>query len=124
MARILVIEDAPADMELMSKVLEKAGHIALTAPTAESGLSLAKALVPDLILMDTQLPGMDGLTAARRLKDHEHTRSIPVIALALPAKGAEERILASGCEGHILKPLQPETLWEQIKAALIKQRIE
>ena len=106
MARILVVEDNAANMKLAVLLLETAGHTAITATNAESGLTLARDEQPALILMDIQLPGMDGLEATALLKQTEATRSIPVIALtALAMKGDEERIRAAGCDAYIAKPL-------------------
>lgn len=107
MARILVVEDNPTNMTLAVFLIAKAGHAVLTATDAESGLAIARAETPDLILMDIQLPGIDGLTAISLLKRDEATRKIPVIALtALAMKGDEERIRASGCDGYIAKPMR------------------
>jgi two-component system cell cycle response regulator DivK len=106
MARVLVIEDNPANMKLATFLLESAGHVVLTATDAELGLTLARDQRPDLILMDIQLPGMDGLEATAQLKGADETRGIPVIALtALAMKGDEERIRAAGCDGYVAKPL-------------------
>jgi two-component system cell cycle response regulator DivK len=105
-ARVLIIEDNPTNMKLAIMLLGTAGHQAITATDAEAGLMLARAEQPDLILMDIQLPGMDGLTATGLLKADEKTRAIPVIALtALAMKGDEERIRAAGCNGYLAKPL-------------------
>src|SRR5439155_23104906 len=105
-ARILVVEDNVANMKLATFLLESAGHEVLPATDAESGLMLARTEHPNLILMDIQLPGMDGLQATRLLKQDEATRAIPVIALtALAMKGDEERIRAAGCNGYIAKPM-------------------
>ena len=107
MARILVVEDNPANMKLTSLLLHSAGHCVLPAVDAETGLKLAHDEQPDLILMDIQLPGMDGLEATGLLKRDAATRSIPVIALtALAMKGDEERIRAAGCDGYIAKPMR------------------
>ena len=107
MARILVIEDNPDNMLLTVILLESVGHVVLPAIDAEAGLSLARKERPDLILMDVQLPGMDGLAATALLKADEATRAIPVIALtALAMKGDEERIRAAGCDGYIAKPMR------------------
>lgn len=106
MARILIVEDNPANMTLAVFLLQSAGHTVLSATDAEIGLTLARSEQPDLILMDIQLPGMDGLQATGLLKDDPATRGIPVIALtALAMKGDEERIRAAGCDGYIAKPL-------------------
>lgn len=106
MARVLVIEDNPANMTLATFLLESAGHVVLNATDAEIGVSMVRAERPDLVLMDVQLPGMDGLQATAILKADSDTRGIPVIALtALAMKGDEERILAAGCDGYISKPL-------------------
>ena len=106
MATILIVEDNPANMTLAAFLLESAGHTVLSATDAETGLALARAEQPALILMDIQLPGMDGLEATALLKRDAATGSIPVIALtALAMKGDEERIRAAGCDGYIAKPL-------------------
>ena len=89
MARILIIEDNPANMRMAAFLVRSAGHTVLSATDAESGLTLARAEKPDLILSDIQLPGMDGLEATMLLKRDEATRLIPVIALTtLPSQCA------------------------------------
>jgi two-component system cell cycle response regulator DivK len=106
MAKVLIVEDNPANMRLAIFLLESAGHSVINATNAEAGLTLARNEQPLLILMDIQLPGMDGLEATRLLKQGDATRAIPVIALtALAMKGDEERIRAAGCDGYIAKPL-------------------
>jgi two-component system cell cycle response regulator DivK len=107
MARVLVVEDNPANMTLAAFLLESAGHTVLRATDAEAGLTIARAEHPNLILMDMQLPGMDGLVATGLLKEDDATRAIPVIALtALAMKGDEARIRAAGCNGYIAKPMR------------------
>jgi two-component system cell cycle response regulator DivK len=109
MARILVIEDNPANLKLARFLLESAGHEVIAAADAAEGLAHAERLRPDLVLMDIQLPGMDGLEATRVLKSREPTRTVPVIALtALAMKGDRERILAAGCDSYIAKPFSHE----------------
>src|SRR5438270_744353 len=93
MTKVLVVEDNPANMTLSTFLLESAGHSVLKATDAETGVALARAEHPDLILMDIQLPGMDGLCATALLKGDAATKNIPVVALtALAMKGDEERI--------------------------------
>jgi two-component system cell cycle response regulator DivK len=105
-ATILIVEDNPANMTLATFLLNTMGHTVLGATDAEAGLALARKEHPDLILMDIQLPGMDGLEATALLKRSAATRPIPVIALtALAMKGDEARIRAAGCDGYIAKPM-------------------
>ena len=104
---ILVVEDNPANMRLAVLLLKNAGYDVLTETSAEAGLATARAARPDLILMDIQLPGMDGLAAIAQLRRDDITRSIPVIALtALAMKGDEERIRAAGFDAYIGKPMR------------------
>lgn len=106
MARVLIVEDNPANMKLAVFLLVSAGHTVISATDAEAGMKLARTEQPSLILMDIQLPGMDGIEAILQLKAAEATRAIPVIALtALAMKGDEERIRAAGCDGYIAKPM-------------------
>jgi two-component system cell cycle response regulator DivK len=106
MATVLLVEDNAANMKLATFILQSAGYTVISARDAEGGLTLARTECPDLILMDIQLPGMDGLVATGLLKQDPATRAIPVIALtALAMKGDEERILAAGCDGYVAKPL-------------------
>jgi two-component system cell cycle response regulator DivK len=121
MARILIVEDNPANMTFGAFLLESAGHTLLAATDAEVGLALAREQQPDLILMDIQLPGMDGLEATMQLKRDPATSSIPVIALtALAMKGDEERIRAAGCDGYIAKPMRYQEFLATIAAHLAK----
>jgi two-component system cell cycle response regulator DivK len=119
MAKILVVEDNAANMTLAVYLLETTGHTVLSATDAEAGLAFARAEQPDLILMDIQLPGMDGLEATALLKQDEVTRSIPVVALtALAMKGDEERIRAAGCDGYIAKPMRYKEFLATVEAHL------
>ena len=125
MATILVVEDTPANMTLAVFLLQSAGHSVLSATDAESGLTLARDEQPSLILMDIQLPGMDGLEATLLLKRAAATRAIPVIALtALAMKGDEERIRAAGCDGYIAKPLAYRDFLATISARLSTPSLE
>jgi two-component system cell cycle response regulator DivK len=121
MARILIVEDNPANMKLAVFLLESAGHTVLTATDAEAGLTVARDAQPHLMLMDIQLPGMDGLEATALLKAADATRAIPVIALtALAMKGDEGRIRAAGCDGYIAKPMRYQDLLTTIAAQLAR----
>jgi len=123
-ARILVVEDNPDNMFLTVMLLESAGHTILSAIDAELGLMLARSDLPDLILMDIQLPGMDGLQATTLLKGDDATGKIPVIALtALAMKGDEERIRAAGCDGYIAKPIGVQAFLKAIAAQLSSSHI-
>jgi two-component system cell cycle response regulator DivK len=119
MATILIVEDNPANMKLAVFVLEQAGYRVLSAVDAELGLTLAREQHPDLIMMDVQLPGMDGLAATSLLKQDETTRSIPVIALtALAMKGDEARIRDAGCDAYIAKPMRYQEVLATVAAHL------
>ena len=119
MAKILIVEDNPPNMRLAIFLVESAGHSVLSATDAETGLALARDEQPNLILMDIQLAGMDGLEATVLLKRGEATRAIPVIALtALAMKGDEERIRAAGCDGYIAKPMGYQEFLATVEAHL------
>ncbi len=119
MATILVVEDNAANMKLAVFLLESAGHRVLSAATAETGLAMARADQPALILMDIQLPGMDGLEATTRLKADSATRHIPVIALtAVAMKGDQARTRAAGCDDYIAKPLRYQEFLAKVTARL------
>jgi two-component system cell cycle response regulator DivK len=119
MATILVVEDNPANMTLAVFLLESAGHTVLSATDAELGLTLARENKPDLIVIDIQLPGIDGLAATRLLKSSRATSAIRVLAFtALAMKGDEQRIRAAGCDGYIAKPIQYRAFLAAIEAHL------
>jgi two-component system cell cycle response regulator DivK len=122
MPTILVVEDNATNMKLSTFLLESADYTVIGATNAEIGVTLARDEHPDLILMDIQLPGMDGLQATGLLKADPATKDIPVIALtALAMKGDEERILAAGCDGYIAKPLDYKDFLTVVAATLAKQ---
>lgn len=108
MARILIIEDNPWNMQIAQMLLERAGHEILQAGDATQGLALAHSALPQLILMDLNLPGMDGFTATRLLKDDAATRAIKVYAYTplfseLDDPTEYDKIRAAGCDGIIPK---------------------
>ncbi|RJQ60510.1 MAG: response regulator [Desulfobacteraceae bacterium] len=103
---VLVVEDNELNMKLVRTLLDFDGHRVLTATDAEKGIQLARAHHPDLILMDIQLPGMDGLTATRIIKEDPSLKDTPVVALtSFAMQGDEEKALDAGCDGYITKPI-------------------
>ncbi|WP_152207335.1 response regulator [Marinobacter changyiensis] len=121
MARILLVEDNSANTKLALLLLHKVGHEVQCAVDAETGVALARADKPDLILMDIQLPGMDGLSATALLKEDPDTAHIPVIALtAMAMKADKEKSELAGCDGYIAKPLRYPALYAIIDAQLAK----
>jgi CheY-like chemotaxis protein len=107
---ILVVEDNPANMMLVVAVLARAGLRSAQASSAEEARQLIKTVNPDLILMDIQLPGEDGLTLTRELKTSPTTAHIPIIALTAHAmKGDEVHAIAAGCDAYIAKPIDTYT---------------
>lgn len=114
--KILVIEDQPLNMELVRDLLEMGGYAVLQTTNAEEGLVLARAELPDLILMDIGLPDMDGLTAIRKLKEDPATQRIPVVALTAHAmKGDREKAQEAGCAGYLTKPIDTRTFVQQVR---------
>ena len=121
MATILIIEDNPANMKLACLLMTNAGHAVLTARDAETGLTIARSERPDLVLMDIQLPGMDGFAATAVLKTEPATRHIPVIALtSMAMKEDRERSESAGCDAYIAKPLRYRELYAAIERLLAR----
>jgi two-component system cell cycle response regulator DivK len=119
MGKILVVEDNAANMKLVTLLLGKVGHTVLCASDAEVGLALARSSRPNLILMDIQLPGMDGLTATALLKKDPDTAGIPVIALtAMATKADREKSQVAGCDAYMAKPLRYQELYAAIDSLL------
>lgn len=114
--RILVIEDNPANLELMRYLLRAFGHTVLTACDGAEGIEMARRELLDLIISDIHLPNVDGYDVARALKKHPGLRQVPLIAVtALAMVGDRERVLAAGFDGYIDKPIVPETFVAQIE---------
>jgi two-component system, cell cycle response regulator DivK len=121
MATILLIEDNEANTKLAGLLLRKAGHDVSCAVDAETGVAMARATRPDLVLMDVQLPGMDGLAATALLKSHADTAAIPVIALtALAMKEDQQKSELAGCDAYIAKPLRYQELYATIDRLLLE----
>ncbi len=118
-ALILAVEDVERNLNLISAILRKSGYRVIQSRNAEDGLMLARAEKPDLILMDIELPHMDGLTAVRELKQSPETDSIPVIAVTARAMaGDEEECLAAGCAAYVPKPIDSRILLRSIRNLL------
>ena len=117
---ILIVEDNPANQLLVSAVLEREGYrLELAGSAVEARAVLARTL-PDLILMDIQLPGMDGLTFTSELKADPVSAGVPVVALtALAMAGDRERALAAGCIGYISKPINTRTFADEVRGYLL-----
>ena len=108
---VLIVDDNPQNLKLARLLLTAEGYDARTAVDAEQALMLLQEVAPKLILMDIQLPGMDGLELTRRLKAQPKTREIIIVALtAFAMKGDEEKARAAGCDGYIAKPIDVNTL--------------
>ena len=116
---ILIIEDNERNLKLVRDVLQFSGFRTAEARTAEDGLALASASPPDLVLLDLQLPGIDGLEAFRQLRGSPPTAAIPVVAVtALAMKADRERVLRAGFDGYLEKPISVRTLPDQVRAFL------
>jgi CheY-like chemotaxis protein len=108
---ILVVDDNATNLKLVSDVLEFEGYRILKAADAEAAQEILRETLPDLILMDIALPGMDGLTLTRRLKADEKTKRIVIVALtAFAMKGDDLKAREAGCDGYITKPIDTRTL--------------
>jgi two-component system, cell cycle response regulator DivK len=118
---VLVIEDNELNMMLASKLLESGKYRVLAAYDAGTGIQMAQAHLPDLILMDLQLPDMDGLSATRRIKENPETYTIPVIALTgYDTPQDRQAAFDAGCIDYLSKPLDPTTFLETVTGCLCR----
>jgi two-component system, cell cycle response regulator DivK len=116
---ILVVEDNERNLKLLRDVLEYAGYDVRVARTAEDGITLAVSEPPDLVLMDLQLPGIDGIEALRRLRESPRTADIPVVAVTAQAmKQDRERALDAGFNGYVEKPISVRAFPDQVRRFL------
>jgi two-component system cell cycle response regulator DivK len=121
--RILCIEDNPQNMRLVRKLLKHEGYEVLEAEDGLSGVHMAEHEKPDLILMDINLPDIDGLEATRRIKAQADLHPIPIVALTANAMyGDEERCLAAGCNGYVSKPVNKAKLLDVVTEFLQTDR--
>jgi CheY-like chemotaxis protein len=117
--RVLIVEDNPTNLKLISEVLIASGFVIDRATSAEQAQGELAAHLPDLILMDIALPKMDGLTLTRILKTDERYRHIPIVALTASAMvGDDRKALEAGCVGYITKPVNTRTVASEINAFL------
>jgi CheY-like chemotaxis protein len=118
-ARILVVDDNPINLKLACEVLVWDGYVVDRAIDAEQAQELLKNTMPDLILMDIALPGMDGLAFTRKLKADQRLKHVPVVALtAFAMKGDDQKALLAGCAGYIAKPIDTRQLGRQVAVFL------
>jgi len=116
---ILLVEDNPVNRRLAVFLLRSQGYQVREASTAKEAFEMLTAEIPDLIVMDIQLPGMDGLETTRKLKEQPATADIPVIAVTSYAmKGDREKALAAGCAGYVTKPIDKNTFIQEVTAHL------
>jgi two-component system cell cycle response regulator DivK len=120
---LLVVDDNPANLKLLRVTLQLGGFEVRTAEDAEEALQVLASFRPRLILMDLQLPGMDGLDLTRRLKADPATRDVIILAVtAYAMKGDDEKARAAGCDGYVTKPIDTQTLTALVAAHLLAQR--
>jgi two-component system, cell cycle response regulator DivK len=120
-ALVLIVEDNPRNLKLVRDVLRHAGYRTIEAATAEDGIALASSWDPDLVLMDIQLPGMDGMEALAHLRADPATADIPVVAVtAFAMKADRERLLRFGFDGYLEKPLNVRELPDQVADLLAR----
>jgi CheY-like chemotaxis protein len=120
--RILVVEDNDKNLKLVRDVLQYAGFDVLEARTGEQGVALAAQTAPDLVLMDLQLPGIDGTEALRQLRQNPVTAEVPVVAVtAFAMKGDRDRATGAGFDGYIAKPLSVRSLPGQVRGFLSRE---
>lgn len=113
---ILIVEDNVKNLRLVNDILESQGHLTLQASGGYEGIELARRNKPDLIIMDIQMPDLDGMQVTRILKKERETSGIPIIALtAMAMKGDRESIISAGCDGYLQKPVRFEELIETVK---------
>ena len=117
--KILLVEDNPVNRRLAVFLLRSQGYQVREATTAQEAFEILKTESPDLIVMDIQLPGMDGLEATRKLKEQPETAAIPVLAVTSYAmKGDREKALAAGCAGYVTKPIDKEIFVREVATQL------
>lgn len=121
--RVLYIEDNEQNLYLVSFLLERHGYQVVGARDGQTGIELAASIVPDLVLLDIQLPRMDGYAVARQLRTNSALEQTPIVAVTSYAmSGDREKALAAGCDGYIDKPINPDTFLQQVEFHLSQPR--
>lgn len=117
--RVLVVDDQPENLELMTYLLDAFGHETFSARDGEEGVAAVAQVRPDVVVMDLQMPKLNGFEAAAVLKADPELRSIPLVAVTAYAMvGDREKVMAAGFDGYITKPIEPETFVRDVEAHL------
>jgi two-component system, cell cycle response regulator DivK len=121
--RILVVEDNPMNLKLFQDVLTAYGYEVMAAETGQAALDIVRDLLPDLVILDIQLPDISGLDIARKFKDDDRLKTIPIVAVtSFAMAGDEEKALAMGCDAYITKPISIASFAAEIEKMLPKSR--
>ena len=119
MAKILVVDDSPTELHVLTKILQQGGHEALTAVDGESGIAAAKAHTPDAILMDVVMPGINGFQATRKLSRDPQTQNIPVLMVTTKDQETDrEWGMRQGAKGYLVKPVDGKELLQKLSELL------
>jgi twitching motility two-component system response regulator PilH len=119
MAKILIVDDSPTEVHVIQTILEKNGHEVVVATSGEEGVVAAKQVIPDLVLMDVVMPGMNGFQATRQLSKQPETASIPVIIVTTKDQETDKVwAMRQGAKDYIVKPVQEKALIERVNMAL------
>jgi twitching motility two-component system response regulator PilH len=119
MAKILIVDDSPTELHVLAKILQQAGHEALTAADGEAGIAVAKAHGPDAILMDVVMPGINGFQATRKLSRDPKTQHIPVVMVTTKDQDTDrEWGLRQGAKGYLIKPVDGRELLQKLTELL------
>ncbi len=124
MKKVLIVEDNPDNLRLMTYILQRDGYEILGAEDGEQGVEIAASTLLDLIIMDIMLPGIDGMESTRRIRASEPAGNPPIIAMTSYAmRGDREKIMAAGCNGYIEKPVDPRRVMTEIKKIIEREEI-
>lgn len=119
MAKILIVDDSPTEIHVMTQILEGAGHQIISAPNGEDGIEVAKQQLPDLILMDVVMPGLNGFQATRKLSKSPETKDIPVIMVTTKDQDTDkEWAMRQGAKAYLVKPLDKKALLQSVESEL------